>query len=296
MKKIYYITFYILFIAASFMTLGCKGLSMEKSHGGMDADTLVTAPTYVYSTKQDSTIECSYEVDYPKQSDSLSFGIKKFIAQKLSDIYLPYNSEESSLKDYPLYNGNIQKCNDLVNFYAEGTKCYLISQQKEMMKERLEKDWIPRFQIDVKIKKRMETSTYITYSVAYNVTLGGAHGSYYYSESSINKNTACPLTQTVDTTKVLQIQPLLRKGILGYLKSNGIENVESDYKNYLFLPDDGHFPLPVHLASLTNEGVKFFYQQYEIASYAVGVVSFTIPYDAILPFLCREAKTLVENE
>jgi hypothetical protein len=34
----------------------------------------------------------------------------------------------------------------------------------------------------------------------------------------------------------------------------------------------------------------FVYQQYEIASYAVGMPSFTVAYDKLLPYLTPEAR------
>lgn len=285
-----------LLAATLLSTVGCKSTGKAGFNGNMGAktDTLITAPAYTYATKQDSTIECSYEVDYPRASDSMAVGVKRFIADKLSAIYLPCGNEEVKPEDYPLYRGDAQRCDALVRHYAEGTKRYFASQQKEMMKEGLENGWIPRFQNDVKIKKRCETPEYITYSVAQNVYLGGAHGSYLYTETTLSKRTNRPLAQTVDTTKVMQMQPLLRKGVLSYLKESGVEDVESRYRDYLFLPDDGHFPLPENAPSMTKDGVAFFYQQYEIASYAVGIVSFTVPYDEIKPYLCEEARQLVE--
>ncbi len=287
-----------LFAAALLSTAGCKSAGKAGLSGntGATEDTLVTAPAYTYSTKQDSTIECSCEVDYPRQSDSLAVGVKKFIAETLSAIYLPHSDEAAKPGDYPLYEGDLQRCDGLVKHYAEGTKRYFASQQKEMMKEVLEKGWIPRFQSDLKIRKQGETSTYVTYSVAQSVYLGGAHGSYRYTESTISKRTCRPLAQTVDTTKVMQMQELLRKGIISYLKKSGVENAETKYKDQLFLPDDGHFPLPETTPSLTVNGVSFFYQQYEIASYAVGIVSFTVPYADIEQYLCEEAKQLVDGE
>lgn len=295
MKRTLCLTCNALFAAALLLTSGCKSTG-KTTLNGSSTDTLVTAPAYKYATEQDSTIECSYEVDYPQDSDSLSVGVKRFIAKQLSTTYLPYNNGDCNLKDYPLYNGDTQKCDAIVKHYADGTRRYFASQQKEMMAEGIENEWIPRFQNDVKIKKQGETSTYIIYSVAQNVYLGGAHGSYIYTESTINKATFQPLTQTVDTTKVMQMQPLLRKGVIGYLKANGVEDADAKYKDYLFLPDDGHFPLPVTTPSLTKDGVAFYYQQYEIASYAVGIVSFTIPYAEITPYLCAEAKSLVEDK
>ncbi len=299
MKRIFHLTCHTLLAAT--VLIGCRSTGQAVSNANAPTvatrpDTLVTAPAYTYATQQDSTITCSYEVDYPRQSDSLATGVKQFIAEKLATLYLPYNNEDVALKDYPLFQGDIQQCENLVKHYAEGTRRYFAAQQKEMREENIGSEWIPHFLSHVKIRKQTETATYVTYSVAHEVYLGGAHGSYHYTETTISKRTCRPLAQTVDTTKVMQMQPLLRKGIVSYLTDCGIENAETDYKDYLFLPDDGHFPLPVNAPSPTKDGMAFVYQQYEIASYAVGLVSFTIPYAEIMPYLCEEMKSLIDRK
>ncbi len=301
MKRTVYLTCGTLLAAMLLCNTGCK--STEKAAASenapavqMEADTLVTAPAFTYITLQDSTIECFYEVDYPRQSGRLATGVKQFIADKLAAIYLPHANEDEARKDYPLFQGDVQQCDSLVRHYAEGTKRYFAALQRDIMAEGLGNDWIPHFLSHVKLKKREETPTYVTYSMGHEVYLGGAHGSYYYTETAISKRTCRPLAQTVDTTKVMQMQPLLRKGIVSYLTDCGIEKAETDYKDYLFLPDDGHFPLPVNAPCPTKDGMAFVYQQYEIASYAVGLVSFTVPYADIMPYLCEEMKSLLEKE
>lgn len=300
MRTTFYLSFGALLLAvATLSSASCKSTtktSGETSAAEAQSDTLVTAPPFTFATSQDSTISCSYEVDYPRQTDSLAVGVKQFIAKELATVYTPYNNEEDAAKNYPLFRGDLQKCDDLVKHYAEGTKSYFITQQKEILKEGTENGWRPHFTCNVKIKKSAETSTYVSYTTSAEVYLGGAHGSFSTRETNISKRTCRPLAQTVDTTKVMAMQPLLRKGVISYLKDAGCENVEKDYKSMLFLPEDGHIPLPACTPSLTKDGVSFVYQQYEIASYAVGLVSFTIPYSDILPYLCNEAKALVSDK
>ncbi len=297
MRTTFYLSFgALLFAVATLSCTSCKSATKTSSDASAEtaqSDTLVTAPPFTFATNQDSTISCSFEVDYPRQTDSLAVGVKQFIAKELAQVYTPYNNEEDAAKNYPLFHGDLQKCDALVKHYAEGTKRYFVTQQKEMIEEGTENGWRPNFSCDVKIKKSAETSTYVAYTTSAQVYLGGAHGSYATWETNISKRTYRPLAQTVDTTKVMAMQSILRKGVISYLKDAGCENVEKDYKSMLFLPEDGHIPLPVCTPSLTKDGVSFVYQQYEIASYAVGLVSFTIPYSDIMPYLCDEAKALV---
>ncbi len=294
MRKTFFLTCGTLLLAvASLSSSSCKGTVGTSDQDA--SDTLVTAQPFTYATNQDSTISCSFEVDYPQQTDSLAEGVKQFIAKELSAVYTPCNNEEDAAKDYPLFTGDLQKCDALVKHYADGTKRYFATQQKTMMEEGTEEGWRPHFSCDVKIKKTAETTGYVTYSTASEVYLGGAHGSYFYKQTNISKRTFLPLAQTVDTTKVMAMQDILKNGVISYLKDTGAENVEKDYKSMLFLPEDGHIPLPVCTPALTKDGVEFVYQQYEIASYAVGLVSFTVPYSEIMPYLSEEAKALVED-
>ena len=81
----------------------------------------------------------------------------------------------------------------------------------------------------------------------------------------------------------MEMQDLIQEGLQAY----------GEDMDYLFI-EDGVFPLPVWEPSLTKEGVSFTYQQYEIAPYAFGMPSFTIPYEKAMEFLTPEAKALVD--
>lgn len=58
--------------------------------------------------------------------------------------------------------------------------------------------------------------------------------------------------------------------------------------------DVNHIPLPAWAPYLTHQGVAFAYQQYEIAPYAAGIISFIIPYEKIMPYLVPEIKAVIE--
>ena len=60
--------------------------------------------------------------------------------------------------------------------------------------------------------------------------------------------------------------------------------------------DDRFIPLPSWPLYPSGDGLAFIYQQYEIASYADGMPSFTIPYADIEPYMTPEAKALLIEE
>lgn len=61
--------------------------------------------------------------------------------------------------------------------------------------------------------------------------------------------------------------------------------------NDLFI-ENGIIPLPKNGVYLSSEGVVFIYGQYEIAPYALGMPTFTVPYKEIGKFLSPEARRL----
>ena len=103
------------------------------------------------------------------------------------------------------------------------------------------------------------------------------------------------LTETVDTTQVKKLQPILRKGVISYLNEYNKEDPVTDknLNEFLFI-ENGIIPLPAHTPFLTKDGVHFAYQQYEIGPYAMGIVEFTIPYSEIKSYLTSEAAKLIQ--
>ena len=96
----------------------------------------------------------------------------------------------------------------------------------------------------------------------------------------------------VDRDKVSEIQPLLLKGIVSYFASAGFRVDGDTVKEYLSLDGD-LIPLPDWEPYPSEKGLEFTYQQYEIASYASGMPSFTVPFSDIAPFLTPEGKAIL---
>ena len=53
--------------------------------------------------------------------------------------------------------------------------------------------------------------------------------------------------------------------------------------------DIDDLPLPDFEPYMTEQGVTFIYQPYEISYYAAGKPEFTIPYNVVKPYLTAEA-------
>ncbi len=123
--------------------------------------------------------------------------------------------------------------------------------------------------------------------------MGGAHGAYIAYSLNLNKHTCKPVDNPVDSTKLKALQPLLRKGVLEYIKDAGdTETTDATLNNVLTLELNGLIPLPAHAPYVKGDSLCFIYQQYEIAPYAMGLVSFNIAYKDIKPYLTAEGKAL----
>lgn len=293
---------FLLFVFISFATTGCKQSTPKQESDSISSDTIVfeARPLAVDSIKyseetSDSTIESFVCVDFPLGDDSLALAVKKFIGNELAKLYIPQKSGEDKYeRKYPVYKGSVLKGQQMVNYYGKGTLQFFAESQKDMM-EFLEQDGEdkPHYLEKINIRKAEDTPYYVTYSVTDESYEGGAHGSYSFYYVNISKRTNKPVYQMVDSTRVRDLQPLLRKGAIWYFKQCGETNItDATLKNYLQLSDNGLIPLPEHTPWLKNDSLNFVYQQYEIASYAAGPVSFNIAYKDIEPYLTKEAKDL----
>lgn len=87
-------------------------------------------------------------------------------------------------------------------------------------------------------------------------------------------------------------------GLKQYVESTGQKvNDDKQLAEVLFINNDvNYLPLPETPPYLTEKGMAFIYQPYEIAPYAVGSISFTIPYENLKPFLTETVNKLLATQ
>ena len=293
-------------LTGSFSVTGCKTNTQKQVTDSLATDSTDTVATATPDTlavdsmgfheKKDSTIECTIAIDRPLGDDSLALAVKKFIAGELANVYLPRNNADtdSMLRCYPIYSGSTADCGRLLDFYGKGTMRYLLEERKNMLAFYQSDIAMPALTQKVKITKDDETPVYVTYGVTDETYLGGAHGGYSFYYVNIDKHTFKPVYNMVDAKYVRALQPMLRKGVLRCLKESGVEDVsDANMNDFIILPDDGFIPLPAHTPWVKNDSLNFVYQQYEIASYAVGPIDFNIAVKDIAPYLTKEAKAML---
>lgn len=301
MKK-QHLSLITLALVASIM-MGCKA-SSTKAQAANDIKEAQAADTLVVNTdscilQEGKIVQCAISVDYPTEPNELSKNIRAILNEELASLYLgSMNGDE--IEKQESYKGNLSNGNLVIEKYCKDNFAYLKSQMKDL------KEADPRananMSYDIRLNKEAETDSYVTYHCFSYVYLAGAHGSTFERSFNIVKATGKKLSQVVDTARVKDLQPILRKGVLSYLNQQSgnesqTENEEqitdAQLNDYLFI-ENGIIPLPSSSPYLAKDGVHFIYQQYEIGPYVMGLVSFTVPLEKIKPYLTGEALKLLK--
>lgn len=289
-------------LVASIM-MGCKA-SSTKAQAANDVKEAQAADTLVVSTdscilQEGEIVQCAISVDYPTEPNELSKNIRTILNEELANLYLG-NMNGDQIEKQESYKGDLANGNLVIEKYCKDNFAYLKSQMKDL------KDADPRadanMSYDIRLNKEAETDSYVTYHCFSYVYLAGAHGSTFERSFNIVKATGKKLSQVVDTARVKDLQPILRKGVLSYLnQQSGTESqteneeqiTDAQLNDYLFI-ENGIIPLPSSSPYLAKDGVHFIYQQYEIGPYVMGLVSFTVPLEKIKPYLTGEALKLLK--
>ncbi|MCR4859397.1 MAG: RsiV family protein [Bacteroidales bacterium] len=152
-------------------------------------------------------------------------------------------------------------------------------------------EW-PSWEYEYNLRKTGESDRYIVFNSLSYAFMGGAHGGVIGEGAlTFSKSDGHRVSPVLRPDCLDAIQPLLVRGLLGYFKESGEELTERELLDgALMLDREGIVPLPVWDPYPTSEGLVFTYQQYEIASYAVGMPSFVVPTDAVKEFLTDDAR------
>lgn len=259
------------------------------SNTGLEVDSII------FSKKQSSTITCRICIDFPRGDGNLDNAVKSAIAQQLASCYLPQvNGDDNEKKAYPVYKGDPTEGKKMVDYYGNGIIRYLKSSQEEQMSYMDEPTEKPSLCDEISIRKGAETGKYLTYDFTEYCDLGGAHGSFKSYSINIDKRTSKLITRAIDTRKMKSMQSILRKGVMQYLKECD-ESVNNDNLNSYLTLDGNTIPLPEHSPWVENDSISFVYQQYEIAPYAMGLISFKLPIKEVAPFLTKEMKAMLKD-
>lgn len=155
------------------------------------------------------------------------------------------------------------------------------------------------FCYNAKLGKEYESNSVVSYSSTICIGLGGAHPMTSFIGVSFRKNDGRRLGYeifrndpfTFDNQGQPSLISMIKSGLTKYFK---VKN-EEELKQMLLLNNEySEIPLPANPPYFGKNGIVFTYGQYEIAPYAAGMPTVTIPYNKIKPLLTNVAKKLIE--
>lgn len=216
---------------------------------------------------KDSHIRVLISVDYPVKGIQID-SVRKYIIQ--------------SLKRGFNYNDllNIKEGKELVKKAVSRYASEIQARIDELGME--ESDWndlCPYFETIIEISKTEETETYISYCTEYVAYEGGAHGLEIVDYVNIAKDDGRIIDMVVDTTRISEMQSMLRNATIQYLGSS----------EGLWIEDN---TFPVFNTVLCNEGVLFYYDRGIICANALKLV---ISLEQIKPYLTTDALKLINE-
>lgn len=144
------------------------------------------------------------------------------------------------------------------------------------------------------VNKVYETKTFVTFQASVSQYTGGIHGIGYESGhtfSKINgKQFGYDMMKDLDTPA---FKRLIKEGLRRYFSDEddgqGMSDEALKEELVSFSGSIDELPLPDFEPYLTEQGVTFIYQPYEISYYAAGKPEFTIPYNVVKPYLKAQA-------
>lgn len=261
-------------ILASAMMAAIAFASCTESEKAVANEELKT-DSIKYEQKTKDT-EVSLKVDFPTSGNpTLTNIIAEYISEQLGGTYA----------------GTLTQGDSILNYYGQ-------AQRDSLMAERQDMGATPMpYLYSCDIKKDAETDKYVTYTCYTEIYLGGAHGSHMVEGTTFRKadgrRFGYDMLRNTDSDA---FHKLIKEGLIRYFNTGTTLAVKTDgeLKNCLLVEDDvNYLPLPRTAPYLSKDGMTFIYQSYEIASYAAGMPTFTIPFDQVKPFLTETAKKML---
>ena len=259
---------------------------------------------------EDSTKYASLKMDIelPAPVDASSIAIREGIISSLDDQLTRITTYENE-KMFPSYEGDHNDTDALLGYYKDQAFTLLAKEAEDDAQERIgylmandelsEEEFTrmveetPRWQYEYSFEKIGETPSYVVYFSRNYIYMGGAHGGITGAGGlTFDKSDGHLVEHLIDPSSTIPMQSLLVKGLLSFYSDLSIEMKEEELLESLFI-EDGIIPLPGWEPYPEGDSMVFIYQQYEIASYAQGMPSFSLPVNDLLPYLTLEAKAIL---
>jgi hypothetical protein len=139
------------------------------------------------------------------------------------------------------------------------------------------------WEIELKGDTVMISPKIIQYQLDHYAFLGGAHGNSFRSYYVFDQQTGKEIKSNFFVSDTLA---LLKKAEMAFRKTENLADT-TKLENAGYFLSNHKFFIPANYA-FTREGVFFYYNPYEIAAYARGAITFTIPYSELEGIVKKE--------
>ncbi len=247
-------------LAACLLACGLMACQPEKQEDKADDSGLFKTESIAWEEKQ-SAEGCKLSADYPAENDNaLSQNVREWINEQLGGTY----------------NGDLGDGKKLIESYGQARA----EQIRQDIAEFGENTAMGQSCYYVQLKKLFETTLFVTYTNEVYEYAGGAHGSEFLGGAVFRKADGRKFGWDMFTENGKEkLRGMIKQAL--QKKYFRTDNEKEFYDMLLIDNADIQFPLPVTPPICRPQGVQFIYQQYEIAPYAAGSPTCTIPYDSL---------------
>lgn len=256
-----------------------------------------------YFSKTGNVVLYHFEVDYPKSSITYCDVIRQWLIKKVNEsltndedvpeanaIYIGYNKR--NLNQWT-FKGDI---NDIKAVGRFASNRYFETKKQEYGEDI--HDYPCALFFDLSLRLISTNGKYYSYQKQTHEYNGGAHGLYTENIVSLDPKT----NEEIDwkylfvpgcDDKIFTLYYNAVKNDPHYIKAISamyLSKSEAQFKECMCL-ENGQNIMPK--PGLTDTGVVFSYQPYEIGSFADGTFHFTIPYKDLKPYMTAKAKKLL---
>ena len=263
------------------LVLGCMftvGCDQKAGYEKNDKELVTKELAYAYDQHK---VEVNVKIAYPEsENDILQEAIREFFSETLGGSY----------------EGDLADGQKMIDFYAEQMKAELIKEYEEQ-KQYLSEEDINGYYKTITIEKTYETDKLVTFTIVEEIYTNGAHGMHYgYGQTfrksdgrRFNVDMMCNLTSD-------GMHTLIKEGLRQYFTETNEEPVNDEMlKEYILTDDDiNYLPMPEYTPYITEDGIVFSYQPYEISFYAAGMPSFVVSLNDMKPYLTYTARKMLD--
>ena len=225
--------------------------------------------------KETDDINTEVVIDFPQTNNEiLQESVVSFIVKALTD---DFTWGENSR---PTYDGDLTDGRAIAEFFVN-------DKVREITEERA-RDSIDSFSWEesISIKMVCETKNLISYQVNFGGSHGGVGGGILYG-ATFSKADGHIVRVIENPSDSRFIASLIR-----FVNNN----LDVDSKEMLSVDELQTHPYPKKHPFITEKGVRFIYQKYEIGAGALGEVDITIPFSDIADYMSEDALSLIGYE